>query len=102
MASSDDAKLPCDKRTLQGDLLEVLRRSGFHDAAATLEDLRAQEHLERRKLGDGKKFALAWAQIVAAVVRDGSLFGERAREDQLARLKGACHLPSRSLSLIHI
>ena len=96
MASSDDAKLPCDKRTLQGDLLEVLRRSGFHDAAATLEDLRAQEHLERRKLGDGKKFALAWAQIVAAVVRDGSLFGERAREDQLARLKGACHLPSRS------
>ena len=55
MASSDDAKLPCDKRTLQGDLLEVLRRSGFHDAAATLEDLRAQEHLERRKLGDGKK-----------------------------------------------
>lgn len=77
MASSDDAKLPCDKRTLQGDLLEVLRRSGFHDAAATLEDLRAQEHLERRKLGDGKKFALAWAEFApAAVVRDGSLFGE--------------------------
>ena len=63
----------------------MLRRSGFHDAAAAGGSARAG-HLERRKLGDGKKFALAWAQIVAAVVRDGSLFGERAR-DQLARLR---------------
>ena len=77
-------------------VLDVLESEGFDDAAATLEDLRAQLSPNRRLRGDAKKFAIAWAQIAAAVVRDDELFDERARQNQQALLKGACQLPSGS------